>query len=598
MVNNVDLLPEAQTYQKLVITLDLYMNMPNSNPLDHETPLAIQLLQTEELEILISPHFRHNPMADFLLVTNPETTHHQVHAIHHFISEHLNMEMDEWNVGLYGGLSYTPEEGQFAPETVLTKYSSKTIIFLGNRFNFFESGSLTIPQLCDTRAFAEACSRGTSILFSGSLGDADYERLLKNMIFPLPGPTSVVAETITASTTFSRKVDLTKSISQQMLISPPAFTIYKLPIKPRWYRFGGANQRSEVRKVAKYLRRQLPQERTLVSAARPSSILQKNTAGQQSGETKKGKDPGSLLVFQGNPYQSTILATDRQQLDQVPENAANIQGNPQAAVGMQNRPQTVAFRLNLYESFVCVASLPTVKRIDIAWSNHAASGTQGIGYSYFALQAVCLSLSLDISREVQNVLFGAGWPSTLPLAREKHELESFLRLHLPILYALLYHPEAENKNALPGIIEGLLPYIEMSCLPQNKRQLLQVALIPLSRRQSQLHKLITKAIDALLVKKGWTTKDIMSLHGKARKEHSNQRDTISSLNKLGADFTLKNEHAFVQGFRTASQLAPGVEFCKEAEWDTRWEASKNADRQANEKCEAARQMLKRMILEA
>ena len=44
---------------------------------------------------------------------------------------------------------------------------------------------------------------------------------------------------------------------------------------------------SEAKKVVKYPGKQLPQERTLVSATRSSSVLSEITTRQQTGETKK-----------------------------------------------------------------------------------------------------------------------------------------------------------------------------------------------------------------------------------------------------------------------------------------------------------------------
>ena len=474
---------EAKSYQKVVLHLNLYIAVPSSDhSTDGDNMAAIQLVQQCELLIQVSPHYKYNPMADFLLVTNPATTHHHVQAIRTFITENLNMEVDEWNIGLYGGLSYTAEEGEAAAESVLTTYRSKTIIFMGNRFEFFNFGTRYITQMCDAHVLAETCLHGTSLLFLGSLGDQNYDTLLKNILFPITFDVASTADGVVASKSFATKRDLAKSINQQKLIASPAFTTYKLPLKARWYRFGRASSKADVKAAASYLCRQLPQDRFLVSSC------------------DSGTSAPSLVVLHGNAHQATIIATEPQSLE-VGKHAARSQraSHPGAANGLV--PPSITYCINRHESFIVVSSLPIDKRIDVAWSDHGSNGTSGIGYSMFALQAVILSLQTDINREVRVFLSQGGWPSKLPPAKEKHDTPSFLKLHLPILGAVLSHPCAFTTDPLPTHLVSLLNHAEASCLPQSKRQVMQFSIVPLWRRQSQLHSLVASAITALLTHK-------------------------------------------------------------------------------------------------
>ncbi|MCJ1243356.1 hypothetical protein MMC30_000553, partial [Trapelia coarctata] len=601
VVNEVEILPpkgsvptkqmlristEAKSYQQVVLHLRLYIAVPSS---DHSTDdnnmVAIQLVQQCELLIQVSPHHKYNPMADFLLVTNPATTHHHVQAIRTFITDNLNMEVDEWNIGLYGGLSYTAEEGEAATESVLATYRSKTIIFMGNRFEFFNSGTRRITQLCDAQALAENCLHGTSLLFLGSLSDQNYDRLLKNILFPIPFNVASTADGVVPSKSFATKRDLVKSINQQKFIASPAFTAYKLPLKTRWYRFGRASSKAETKAAAKYLRRHLPQDRFLVSSC-------------DSGTSAPG-----LVVLHGNAHQATVIATESQSLDAVGRPAAPSESAPQPGAANGLVPPSITYPINLQELFLVVASIPISKRIDVAWSDHGSNGTSGIGYSMFALKAVILSLQTDINREVQALLSRGGWPSKLPPAREKHDIPSFLRLHLPILGAVLAHPSAFTADPLPTDLVSLLKHAEASCLPQSKRQVLKSSVVPLSRRQSQLHSLVASAITALLTRKLMTKRDIRLHHHKVRKElHSNfsseKRNVENMLVRTGSEFTGRTEHEYVESCKTASQLVPKTEYCKGDEWDSRLRAEREVMERVEREYEDARGILGRMILEA
>ena len=83
----------------------------------------------------VSDHFTYNPQANFLLVTNSSTNRSRAHTVQRFIREDLKMEVDVWNVTLYGGLQqYDPDAD--TSNSILDKYYGKTVLFFGNAFNF------------------------------------------------------------------------------------------------------------------------------------------------------------------------------------------------------------------------------------------------------------------------------------------------------------------------------------------------------------------------------------------------------------------------------------------------------------------------------
>ena len=588
----------AQSYQQITVSLKLYLSVPSVEPFENEeAAIAIQLVQQHELLIQVSPHYKYNPEADFLLITNPATDPNQVQAIRDFIKGNLNMETDEWNVGLYGGLSYPLEQGETVPETVLSTYRGKTIIFTGDRFQFFKSGSRRISQICDTRALAKACSQGTSFLFLGSLGDPNFETLVKNITLPISEDIASTAGQVMGSRSFQTKRELIKSLNQQKLIGSHAFAVYKLPLKSRWYRLGIASSKAELKDTARHLRKQLPQERFVVSVAEEAATIGGDAVDEldlglesSARHSKAPKAVKSLVVQHGNPHNLTILATEPYKLDHISDNT------------LRAAPRAIQYRLSKYECYTVVASLPAQKRVEIVWEDQTTNVNEGLGYSDFALNAVVHSLQMDIHREIQLVVSRGGWPSSLPPAAENRDRDVFIKLHLPIVAMFFENHHALTPEPLPKHLLGFLYKLEASCLPQTKSQVIHVSLIPLSKRQSQVRKIIVGAITTLFRRKGGSVQEIRGHHRYAKTLHSNldgdKRNIRNMLIKVGSDFTGKSEHGFVEGCKTATTLVPKTVYWREEEWDASFRANKAAAEKVQVEMAEARKTLQTMILEA
>ncbi|MCJ1389860.1 hypothetical protein MMC18_002717 [Xylographa bjoerkii] len=221
VVNEVDVLPkdsavptkqmlriseDAENYQELVLNLVFYLAIPSHDPVAEDVrPVPVQVAQRQELRIQISSSYNYNSRAEVLLITNPAIDVHQYQAIKSFLCDKLGMEMDGWNVGLYGGLQYTAEEAQTVGESVLSTYSGQTIVFLGNRFNFFKTKARSILQFCNHNALAGTCAQGTSCLFLDSAGDPLYVKLLQDLLVPVPDEMIIAAKVPVGSKTFSKE---------------------------------------------------------------------------------------------------------------------------------------------------------------------------------------------------------------------------------------------------------------------------------------------------------------------------------------------------------------------------------------------------------
>jgi hypothetical protein len=112
-----------------------------------------------DLRIQISPSYRYNPLARFLLVINALTPNAFVEQIVHFIQVGLHLDVDLFNLSLNGSFT-TPDTHQ----DVLPKYSGKTIILLGNTMNYFQDGTREPWELMDISQAFKLAKDGTTFM--------------------------------------------------------------------------------------------------------------------------------------------------------------------------------------------------------------------------------------------------------------------------------------------------------------------------------------------------------------------------------------------------------------------------------------------------
>jgi hypothetical protein len=78
------------------------------------------------------------------------------------------MQMDIWNVSLNGHLELISGPNIATRRSLFDLYKGKTIIMLGNTFEYFDGGKREAMDLMDTKDPAAAAMDGTSLLWAGS----------------------------------------------------------------------------------------------------------------------------------------------------------------------------------------------------------------------------------------------------------------------------------------------------------------------------------------------------------------------------------------------------------------------------------------------
>jgi hypothetical protein len=134
----------AEINSTAIIRVCLHISLPESGTrgIDEELDASnnLRLIQQSDVMVKISPQYGYNDDASFLLITNPATPTNLIEAMKNIIEDDLKLKFDQWNLGQHGGFEYPPESPEEEPKTVISSYAGKSIMFLGNDFDYFGQG--------------------------------------------------------------------------------------------------------------------------------------------------------------------------------------------------------------------------------------------------------------------------------------------------------------------------------------------------------------------------------------------------------------------------------------------------------------------------
>ncbi|GAP87427.2 hypothetical protein SAMD00023353_2601310 [Rosellinia necatrix] len=369
----------------------------------------VNLVHVVEISMQVSDHYTIHPDASFLLVTNSKTRDKRAQSIRWFVNNSLGMEVDTWNISLYAGL-YRRDEDSGAMKNVLSRYHGKTIIFLGNRFDFFSQGRKNIFDICDPEIIATAVTNDTNLLFLDTPDFEPHRKLINENLFwtsePIPGTRANIGQ----SHQFQGVPDFVTSITQQKQYRHPSHERYVITLPKKWHQIAPRPE-ALVKKVVKQLRRKLPTERFLVTSHLSS--------------------PQDIFVTTGIPHYNSIAALERQAESKNIIDTSESDG------------------LLLIEGYMIVEAIALRHRVGLLWDT-AAGSVSNVNIvtfrSQFATKALPISLIKTTHREVELLLREAPWPDKLlPSDSSKYcseELKPLFASHLPTLHTILFHPQA------------------------------------------------------------------------------------------------------------------------------------------------------------
>jgi hypothetical protein len=156
----------AIPYSKTAAMVSLELTYPRGNDMAG--------IQHYQLPVQISSCYRHDASSEVLLITNSGTVSDEV-EMWSGVCDRLGITMDIWNLGLYGVFSESGGQRMF------DLYSGKTLIFLGNSFEYFDRGGRTALDIINPGELFTASIHGTSFLFSGATaGESRVRQLLQS----------------------------------------------------------------------------------------------------------------------------------------------------------------------------------------------------------------------------------------------------------------------------------------------------------------------------------------------------------------------------------------------------------------------------------
>ena len=584
----------AEHNARAMIRINLFISYPEDELVDEEA-LPLQLIHQVDFTVKISSAYEYHNDAAFIVVTNSDAPNDNVQALRHFIQDELKSKMDLWNLGLYGGLQLPYEESETTARTVLSSYSGKSIIFLGNQFNYFGHGSRNALQLCDIMPLAQASQDGTSCLFLGYSDDASRNHL-KKFIFPIYRHLSESAHVAREATHFSTKQKLLKSICQQNTIGISAFTTYTMSVRSSVLGENQAHTRREAESVAKFLREQMPQERFLVSSLypAPSNSLKFNQTIKM-GRLRKQQDCGLVVIYRGLSQNKSIRMTESypvhhiQHVEESPNEYNFISSLGQVQTSPQTKPQ-----LDPFDAYMCVASLPLSDRIDILCSN-GESEERDKTRSAFVPQAAELSLLEELNGEIRTLLQREPWLNSLNLCKDSNVA---LSLHFPKLAAVLRHPNVLTLNSLPEHVLKIFRYTLASSFPEKKRDIIKNYVVPFGGQHAQVQQFLITTINGFLKGKHFSEKALQGFYFEAQSLKSpsdgKKRHVSSIIRQEIAALTKKSEHEYVGSCKTTRDIVAQTTYCEEAEWNAMMQDIQESQQKIAKDIARARDVLEQM----
>jgi hypothetical protein len=567
--------PNARPYRNIKVNLAMYISAPGSNPAADWDIARMQLIQSHDIEMQVAPGHVFKERSDVLVVTNAETQRDQFEAIQDFIKDELSLTMDIWNVNLYGGLFQADEGKDDERVNVLSLYHGKTIIFLGNKFNFYGLESTSVLDFCDKESLFEACAAGTSCLYVGAISE---QGKFKNLLFPISQRTSDILPSLAVTSWFEDASQLIRSFREQKSTTD---RLYQLGVKKPWYRTRSSSISHAAKGLKNALQDRLPQERFWICPV-------------ESAEPSRPGFVGTLLVHCGLPQTSYIAATESKLFDDMRrQSSLRLPGTLGRTPTRTGRRRTT---LDAYDQYSIVRALSIDHRIDTLWC--AGTQLESNTVRQDLLDLIGLSTQEELVREIRSFLSRCIWPNSINL---KAKVVQSLSTHLPGISTLLEHPAAKSPEQAPPRIFDLLYFALAACKPQKKRHAAKQMFLPFGHRGSQLHYVLAARFEQMLTRKGTKPEALDAFRKQADSLHSSfssaKRNTSEVLAEDMSKVTGKSTHFLTTGRISIADVYPRTRLWTEGEWNSHVALMKGHEEELTKYMQRAWEEKARLIFE-
>jgi hypothetical protein len=565
----------ARPYKHIKVNLALYISAAGSNAAAGWDIERMRFIQSLDIEMQVAPGHVFKERSDILVVTNANTQREQFEAIQGFIKDDLSLTMDIWNVNLYGGLFQVDEDEDGERVSILSLYQGKTIIFLGNKFEFYGAQSTSILDFCDAESLFEACVAGTSCLF---LGAANDQKKFKEILFPVSQKISDHLPLLTATSCFEDASQLVRAVSEQKSADERS---HQLGVQKCWYRTTASTLSHAAKRMNNALQDRLPQERFWICPV------------ESIGPNKPGL-VGNVLVYRGLPRSAFIAATESSLFANAPQQSSlQLPGTLRRAPTRTGRRRK---KLDSYDQYSIVGALPISKRIDILWSAGTEMEAGTIGEDLMLL--IALSTQEELVGEIRSFLSRCSWPNKIDL---NTRVRQSLLTHLPSITALLEHPAAKSSEPAPPQIFHLLYFALAACEPQKKCQVAKQILLPFGHRGNHLRQALVARFEEMLKRKGTQPNALAQFHKQAASLHSSfstaKRNTSALLAQDVSTATGKSTHFLTSGRVSMRDVYPRTRLWTEGEWNNQLTLTKTHEEELTQYMQRAWEEKEKLLLD-
>ncbi|KAM7206582.1 hypothetical protein V8F20_002708 [Naviculisporaceae sp. PSN 640] len=447
-----------------------------SDPHD-EDPSHARTVVHFDLSIQVSPSYRYNPRANFLIAINCAVPQHTILQLTDFIEQGLHLQADVFNLSLVGSFT-TPNNRDVS---LFSRYTGKTIIIFANEIVYFQNGTRDPWDLIDPWEVCRLATAGTSFLFVYPRDSVHFQKWARQLTLPahpFPPPEE------------GTLVNKPKKVLAQLMNGPGSGEASpRLDVKKRIFRSLDSTALSEAESLKRRLDSQIPLRRFLISPVDDPS------------------DPNRRAVValsEGLAHQAQVVALLRPR----DITAAAADGLLNAMV-VHALPHADQYRI--FWNVVCAGQTASLSPQSAYWgdslrhlldtdSNPEKKGEDTRIVDPKALETISWSISQKIASEISTFCRKVPWhdrsTNTIISLSQLPLLQTFLETAPPTLT----HPISDEAIRLlntifPPAIALSAPLSTSQWLSQNVPRLLGSG--P-GNRKRKLRKLLRRELDQLL----------------------------------------------------------------------------------------------------
>ncbi|KAK3317113.1 hypothetical protein B0T19DRAFT_363246 [Cercophora scortea] len=445
--------------------------------LSHPSSGVMRAVVSFDLRIQVSPSYRYNPSARFLLVTTAQSPNDFVLQVIKFINLDLNLEVDVFNLSLSGSFKIPRTQ-----QDVLGNYAGKSVIILGNTMNYFQNGVREPYELLEVGQTFALLKAGTTFLIVSPGNMRSLKGFAHLLSVPVPSPSAAASQKTPPGSV--------KDVVRE-LISTTHSAVITLTVKKKLLQ----NLDKTIASTADLAQEQISETFPL----RTFTVATCDTTPAVANGTSSAKKPvektGALAIVEGLSHEAKFVAS----LQPIPAEKPVLSEYNMAIIthalpfkdqcgifwNLAGRDTSSGVHSQIVYSGKALQHISTVPGVD---------GERGSLFNPMACEAIAWSIKTQISSELAHFCAGSGSPHSNLLA-QLPLLHHFVSTAPKTLSLSPNTPKAFNS------LVGILGYLRGVTSPLSLGQKLgQTFGTGMGKRKSKVRSVVVGQVSDPLVK--------------------------------------------------------------------------------------------------